>query len=129
MRNFKKSEFACQCGCGTNNPSEELVTRLDDARDIAGVPFIITGASGSACRCVKHNAEVGGSKTSSHLTTDIVQGTAVDIKYTNSLQMFKIVQGLLEAGFERIGVGRSFIHADVDTTKPKKVMWTYYKKH
>lgn len=113
---FKDSEFTCKCGCGTNNIDDALVRKLDIAREKAGVPFVIN----SACRCAAHNKKVGGSATSSHLT-----GHAVDISATTGTAKFKIVQGLLEAGFTRIGVAKSFIHVDNDPNKPAEVIWLY----
>ena len=89
---------------------------LDKARDIAGIPFIIE----SGYRCEKHNREVGGKPDSAHL-----YGLASDIRATTSRQRFLIVNSLLEVGFKRIGVAKTFIHVDNDSTKPQNVMWVY----
>ena len=113
---FKDNEFTCKCGCGTNIIDPELVDMLDAAREKAGIPFVIN----SACRCAAHNKAVGGSPTSSH-----IHGYAVDIAAATGTAKFKIVQGLLEAGFTRIGVAKSFIHVDNDPNKPKEVIWLY----
>ena len=115
MKYFKEEEFNCKC-CGKNNMDYQTKLMLDTARELAGVPFIIN----SACRCSEHNAKVGGSATSSHL-----KGIAVDIKAIGSRDRYLIYKGLLEAGFKRIGVANSFIHADNDTTKSQDVMWLY----
>ena len=37
----------------------------------------------------------------------------------------KIVQALLTAGFTRIGIASTFIHADDDPSKPQNLIWTY----
>ena len=116
MKYFKLEEFACPC-CGENMISQSLVDRLDKARELAGVPFVIN----SGYRCEKHNAEVGGSKTSSHLL-----GLAVDIKTTNSMDRYAILRSLEQVGITRFGIGKSFIHCDIDIAKPIKVIWTYY---
>ena len=116
---FKKEEFACPC-CGRNEIKDEFLAKLDEAREIAGVPFVIT----SGYRCSKHNKEVGGSPTSSHL-----KGLAADIKTTSSKQRYKILNALLKVGFKRIGIGQNFIHVDLDTEKVQEVAWDYYKKH
>ena len=50
---------------------KNFLQKLDRARDVAGVPFIIT----SAYRCEQHNKNVGGKPNSAHL-----RGYAVDIK-------------------------------------------------
>ncbi len=119
MKNyFKMEEFECPC-CGENLTSPTLVKKLNKAREIAGVPFVIN----SGCRCEKHNKEVGGSPTSSHL-----RGLAVDIKTTGSRNRFKILTSLLNVGFTRLGIGESFIHTDIDGAKAQEVIWDYYKE-
>ena len=115
MEFFDLSDFDCPC-CGKNNMDSNFLRMLDRARGISGVPFNIT----SGCRCKAHNEAVGGSETSSHLT-----GYACDISATNGSQRFKIVTGLLMAGFRRIGVRKDFVHADNDLGKSQKVLWVY----
>jgi uncharacterized protein YcbK (DUF882 family) len=114
FKHFKESEFACKC-CGLNGISLDLVTRLETARELAGVPFKIN----SGVRCAKHNKAVGGSKSSSH-----VLKLAVDIACTNDRDRFKIIEALIEAGFTRIGVNGTFIHVDVDSNK-NSAFWFY----
>ena len=118
MQNFKKSEFKCPCGCGLNfkDMSTEFVKKLDKARKFADTPFNIT----SSIRCLDHNEYVGGSKTSSHL-----KGLAVDLSCGSPPKRFKIIKGLILAGFNRIGVGEFFVHVDADKTKLKNVIWRY----
>lgn len=113
---FNQKEFACKCGCGADDISPELVVRLNAARHAADTPFTIT----SGLRCTAHNAASGGSPSSSHLN-----GTAVDIKCTGGAQRYTIIQALLDAGFSRIGIAKSFIHVDIDPSKPTGVVWTY----
>jgi len=113
---FKLEEFACPC-CGKNEIDEQFVRKLDAARGIAGVPFTIT----SGYRCKKHNAEVGGVPSSSH-----VKGVAVDIKVNSSAERYKILFALNLVGFNRFGIGKGFIHVDMDKDKPEKVIWDYY---
>ena len=116
IKYFKPSEFECKCGCHENKIKDELVQMLDAARETAGVPFSVT----SGYRCPKHNAAVGGVSESAHST-----GFAVDVACTESMPRFAIIRGLIEAGFNRIGVAKTFIHADCDPSKPAKVMWLY----
>ena len=71
----------------------------------------------------QHNREVGGTENSAHLA-----GLAVDIKCTDAWSRFKILHALLSVGFQRIGIGRTFIHVDDDLTKPQGVVWDYYSK-
>ena len=113
MKYFRTEEFACKCGCGKADISEELVKRIERARSFAGVPFIIT----SGCRGKNHNKKVGGVKDSSHL-----QGLAVDISISNESKSAILMA--LGKCFNRIGVSNDFVHVDVDMTKPSK-MWCY----
>ena len=93
----------------------DFLHKLDEARTIAGVPFKIT----SGYRSIEHNAKVGGRVGSSHL-----KGCAVDIAVNNSAHRSAVVQGLIKAGFTRIGIGKSFCHADADENKPN-ALWLY----
>lgn len=127
LRNFDvltgKMEFACKCGCGLNVPHPELLKRLDSARANTVVRFVIT----SGCRCSKHNKDVGGKVTSSHLPEEEndFMCAAVDIRIMNSTERLLIVKALILAGFTRIGIGKTFVHADVDKGKIQNVIWLY----
>ncbi len=111
---FSKKEFNCRC-CGKSNISANLILKLDLARELAETPFVIT----SGYRCPKHNREVGGVKDSAH-----VLGLAVDIAVPDNVARLNILRGLIIAGFRRIGIGKDFIHADIDKTKPNN-LWLY----
>ena len=113
---FKKDEFTCKCGCGTNLIKESTLAMLEAARAKAGIPFVIT----SGTRCENHNYREGGKKDSAHLT-----GYAVDIKTLDGVARYKVVKALLDVGFNRIGIAKSFIHADNDPMKPQNVIWEY----
>lgn len=108
IRNFKKEEFECKCGCGLNNIDFELVNMLDNARWLAKLPFVIN----SPCRCQEYNKKVGGVENSSHC-----KGLAVDIACDNVFNRFNIVSSLLEVGFKRILIYKTFIHVDIDLDK------------
>ncbi|MDI6796112.1 MAG: D-Ala-D-Ala carboxypeptidase family metallohydrolase [Desulfatibacillaceae bacterium] len=117
FKHFTLNEFACKCGKCQNFIRPELVAVLDRARDLAGVPFAIN----SGFRCPAHNAAVGGAPASSHL-----KGLAADIATgSNFERRFRILYGLLGAGFDRIGIATGFIHADIDPDKAKSVVWLY----
>lgn len=96
----------------------ELVAKLDEARGIAGVPFVI----GSGLRSPDRNEVVGGVENSAHLT-----GEAVDIRCPYSVNRLKMIKAFLQVGFTRIGIGKDFIHVDISKTLPDDVCWTYYK--
>jgi len=113
-KHFEQKEFECSCGCGFNAVDSKLVHYLDIARDFAGVPFKIN----SACRCSKHNEDVMGSPSSSHL-----KGMAADIAVLDSLDRYSILSALMSVGFKRIGVYKNFIHVDVDNSKLQNVIW------
>jgi uncharacterized protein YcbK (DUF882 family) len=98
------------------NVSQDLLDKLDEARGIAGIPFIIT----SAYRTPEHNAEVGGVPNSSH-----IKGLAVDIRVKDSVTRYKVLHSLISAGFDRIGIANTFIHCDIDPDKASGVIWDY----
>lgn len=114
MKWFKLSDFTCKCGCGLNNMDKTVLQMLDDAREIAGIPFNVN----RGCSCAKHNKEVGGKEDSSHL-----RGLAIDISAKTSGEKFLILSALLKVGFKRIGFYKTFIHCDNDSTLPQKVIW------
>ncbi|OON87820.1 YcbK family protein [Pyramidobacter sp. C12-8] len=61
---FAKDECVCRCGCGLCNATPRLLALAGKIRDLLGEPMIVT----SVCRCRKHNAKVGGSPRSKHLS-------------------------------------------------------------
>ena len=115
MRFFKNAEFNCFC-CGEHHMDFDAVDMLITARNFADVSFVIT----SAWRCEKYNKKIGGKKDSAH-----IYGKAFDVFAPDSTSRFKIVYGLVQAGFTRIGIGKDFIHADTDHNKDAEVLWVY----
>jgi len=95
--------------------NKHVLNQIDLARATACVPFKIN----SGYRTTKHNQKIVGSPTSSHLG-----GWAVDIHCDNSGYREKIVYSLMLAGFRRIGIANTFIHADMDPFK-STAMWLY----
>jgi zinc D-Ala-D-Ala carboxypeptidase len=93
-----------------------LADRLDWARSVAGVPFQIT----SGYRSPEHNAHVGGVPNSEH--TDY-PATGVDIRARSSAERYAILKGLFTAGFSRLGIYKSHIHAGISVTRPQRVVW------
>ena len=61
---FKRSEFACKCGCGLDNVDHGLVELLTTIRGVVAKPIIIT----SGLRCINWNRANGGSEASYHLS-------------------------------------------------------------
>lgn len=118
MKYFKLDEFACSCGCGRHEGKmdDQFLFMLDDARGLCGIPFKIT----SGYRCPAYNKTVGGKKNSAHL-----KGLAADLSVPNDEARILMVQALLDAGFERFGIGKNFIHADNSQTLASPRMWVY----
>ena len=116
MKNFKLAEFDSpdQPGSG-KHMKKEFLEMIDEARTIAGIPFKIN----SGFRTRKHNEIVGGRVGSSHLA-----GCAADIHCSTSGNRIKIVNALVAAGFNRIGIAKTFIHCDNDITK-EPALWLY----
>ena len=111
---FSTSEFVCRCGCGRVAVTTRLISLLEKARIIYGKPMRIS----SGYRCPDHNAAVGGGP-------EHPAGEAADIFCVFAADRFRLVSALYDAGFRRIGVGDSFIHAGSSATLPQDVMWTY----
>lgn len=115
LRNFKLSEFDSPDQPGSGSKMQEsTLEMIDNARDLADVPFIIN----SGYRTEAHNILVKGSPTSSHLT-----GYAADIA-VNQWNRDRIMGGLISAGFRRMGIARTFVHVDNDPVKPNAT-WYY----
>lgn len=96
---------------------KDFLRRLDTARGIAGIPFRIN----SGYRTAYHNDKVIKARIgSSHK-----KGLAVDIGYKGSRERYIIISALLEVGIDRLGIGKTFIHADVDKNKDEDVIWLY----
>ena len=98
------------------NMDVAFLNKLSKARELAAIGFKIT----SGYRSLAHNTKVGGVPSSSHTV-----GRAVDIYAPTSTQKYIIINALLQAGFNRIGVAKNFIHVDDDPSKSEDVIWTY----
>lgn len=114
LRYFTTDEFSCPC-CGELKISMELLQMLDAARAESGLPYTVT----SGYRCRRHNKELCGLPTSSHLA-----GLAADIAVDGDRERVMVLSGLIKAGFRRIGMARGFIHVDIDPGKHGAV-WLY----
>ena len=101
---FKRSEFACRCGCGFNTVDTELLDVLEDLRVYFNQPVSIN----SACRCETHNKNVGGVKDSKHRL-----GIAADVVVKDTPPY--IVHEYLDDKYDGYGIGKyqTFTHIDV----------------
>tara|TARA_R100001443_G_scaffold23563_2_gene35731 strand:+ start:24181 stop:24648 length:468 start_codon:yes stop_codon:yes gene_type:complete len=120
IKYFDLSEFDSPDDSNSGeNMDLDFVRLIDEAREIAGVPFKIT----SGYRTPKHNTAVGGSITSSHMN---IPCNACDIAIPNSITRYKVIDSLLKVGINRIGIGKNFIHCDTDKNKSQDLIWHYY---
>jgi len=117
LKYFKYEEFDSPDLKGSGNLMDKrLLEMIDKARGIYGKPMRVN----SGYRTKSHNRKVGGVDSSSHL-----KGLAIDVACVKSNDRFKMLNALLEVGFNRIGVASTFIHVDIDKNKSKNVIWTY----
>jgi len=124
MRYFTLDEFDSPDLPGSGEfMSQDFIDLLEKARERAGVPFVIT----SGYRTLEHTEYLKSkgykvSKDSAHRL-----GLAADIRTTNSSDRYKIIEALLYVGINRLGLGKSFIHADLDNRAHKgiEVIWNY----
>lgn len=116
--NFMAREFICPC-CNEEGITDELVFHLQLAHNMLPINSVMIITSGY--RCESYTREKKRNQTSSHL-----KGLAADIKCTDSTYRNHLIKSLMMVGFTRIGIGRDFIHCDLDKDKAQTVMWTYY---
>lgn len=111
---FKDSEFLA-VGCYRHQICDDSLCRLDKARKIAGIPFVLS----SAFRDSASEIAKGRSGKGAHTL-----GRAFDIRCRNSSERWKIVFGALAAGFPRIGIASNFVHLD-DSELSGPCIWLY----
>lgn len=117
LKYFKDEEFRkAQPSCSLSDMEPKLMLMLDEARELAGVPFKIN----SAFRSVDYEKSKGRKGTSRHCF-----GKAVDIACYTSNFRFRIVDALLRVGFKRIGIGSNFIHCDIGYEGSEPIIWLY----
>lgn len=116
-RYFTEEEFnEAKPRCSLSDMSPVFMAKLDEARHIAGVPFVVN----SAYRSKSYEVNVKGrAGTSSH-----TKGIAVDLSCLSNFNRLLIVEALIKVGFRRIGIGKTFIHVDNDASKSPSI-WLY----
>lgn len=87
---------------------DSLVSVLDNARGLAGVPFVIT----SGFRTLEQNKAVGGVANSAHL-----RGLAADIATKDNTVRTAVIKGILGTNIPVfMEIASAHVHADVDPT-------------
>ena len=124
--NFTREEFACQCGCGTNEIQDELIDVFQDIRTASGVSMTIN----SGYRCPNHPIEAKKHKGPG----EHAEGGCGDIGVTH-LNAFKVLQAAM-AHPKVTGVGikqkgrnkKRYIHIGIgpaDIGRPRPHIWSY----
>ena len=118
LKYFTLSEFDSPDEIGSGaNMDKDFLEKLDYARGNASIAFKIT----SGYRTPHWNDNVVGARIgSSHK-----KGLAADIACVGSRERQIIVKALMDVGINRIGIGKTYIHADVDKSKDANVIWLY----
>ena len=110
---FNREEFKCKCSydCDFSVVDIELIRILEEVRQHYGKPVTIN----SACRCEKHNSEIGGSDKSQHKL-----GRACDIvvKDVHPDRVFHFIDDRYPTA---LGLGQygTFTHLDTRSTKAR----------
>lgn len=94
----------------------DSLRKLNLAREIAGIPFPVT----CSFRSSWYDQAKGRSGESAHTL-----GHAFDIRCTTDAHRFKIVSAAIQAGFNRIGIAKTFIHLDDSPKHKQNVVWLY----
>ena len=103
--------------CKVSDLHPALVDAVTLAQKMAGFQFTIT----SAFRSQDWERNHGRKGSSSHC-----KGLAVDVSTIDSHTRFKVVAAAIYAGFPRIGIGKRFVHLDIDETKAHPIIFHYY---
>ena len=96
----------------------KLLSMLVELQVTTGYP--VFSNINSAVRTPYWNKKVGGVSNSAHLKCQ-----AVDIGVPNKTVRNQLVMVAKAIGFTRIGVGNTFVHLDVDSSKSQYVAWGY----
>jgi len=111
---FSEDEIRCSCGCGKIVVDEDFLATMDAIRIEFGQPMGVN----SWYRCEEHDKAIGGKGR--HVT-----GKAGDFACHHSLTRWRLITLALAHGINRIGVGSTFLHFDVDEDAPTPRIWTY----
>ena len=124
VRHFTPEEIACRCGCGADEIHFALMLVADRLREQYAAQLAPRDPDGalmvtSGCRCPRHNAKVGGSPLSYHLTVPgRLAGHALDLApHSDHPDALAVLRGAAERtappGLKLVYPGARFIHMDV----------------
>lgn len=111
-----RDEIECQCGCGFNSIDYKTIEVWEEARVHFGRPLYINQRDHSACRCLKHNRDIGSNDNSWH-----PKGRAIDGEI-DGIHPSKLYEYFCEKYPDTFGIGlyATFVHLD---TRPNKARW------
>lgn len=96
----------------------EFIKLLDELREKCGFSLFIN----SGYRTKAHNNKVAVVENSAHTL-----GLAADVACADSVERDAILKHSFELGIRRRGIGETFVHLDMDFSKPQNVCWLYSK--
>ncbi len=121
---FSVWEVECHCGCGLANVNPKQLQAMDDFRELLGRPIHtrwgVNDNSGSVCRCVQHNKEIGGEVNSKHTT---FQAMDCMVKRMSPLQVFIMAAQIPAFKQGGRGVYDTFTHLDTGTGNKRPAVW------
>lgn len=109
--------FSREVDFPNGDPKPELLDFLERVRNHSMIAMIVT----SGVRTPAENEAAGGVNDSAH-----VRGYAADIACPTSRQRDALLRAFYACDGHRLGIGKDFLHFDVDPDKPPEVAWTYY---
>lgn len=119
MRPLENSDLVgCVPACTVDQLAPQLRDALAVIRDwceTVDIPFHVN----CAFRSRAWDLAKGRSGNSSHCN-----GLAVDLRCVNHAHRLPLLESLSNVGFRRIGIAKTFIHADMDDAKPDS-LWLY----
>lgn len=115
---MEKLDFSrCVPAADASSLDKRLLVLLATIADVFGVLHI-----SSAFRTREHELSRGRKGDSSHC-----KGLAVDVFVKDGCERHRLLYVALMAGVPRIGIGKNFVHLDLDLSKPYPTCWTYYE--
>jgi len=122
MKYFRYSEFDSPDTDGSGQLMDKgFLEMLEAAREIYGKPITIT----SGFRTENYNEELRKKGYKASTNSSHLKGYAADLACTTSVDRWDLLDSLMKAGFNRIGIAKTFIHVDNDPDKPPFLIWTY----